>query len=252
MTATAPAHGDTTRKDLVAFLMKHLQGRSDIAKMHRKVKTFVYSLQVDALKELSGATCMWTREPGECITVSPDVLEDLMQRALACGGVGVYQEDGSESAMQVNDGVSSQVASIGLTKGLNEIYGEKAKKRLKKARQMIDKHLFTMTFVVMDDVIDMVKAVGVADLEEATRRAHRIWTDRCFSLEICRTTQGVEGTRAEFMCDWLRSGYSWEASITHLDSLSRTNSTRPLSPTFKADAMKWLREKSATTYTGTH
>ena len=127
---------------------------------------------------------MWTREPGECITLSPEELEDLMQRALGCGGVGVYQEDGSESAMQVNDGVSSQVASIGLTKGLNEIYGEKAKKRLKKARQMIDKHFFTMTFVVKDDVIDMVKVEGVTDRAEVERIAQRIWEEDLSLIHI--------------------------------------------------------------------
>ena len=125
---------------------------------------------------------------------------------------------------------------------------QNAKLRLRKARQMIDKDYFTWKFVILDDVIDMVKAVGVTDLEEATRRAHRIWADCCFSLEIYRTTQGVEGTRAEFMCDWLRSGYSWEASITHLETLSLTNSPkRALSPTFKADAMKRLRENGART-----
>ena len=76
MRATAPTHGDTARKDLVAFLMMLLHGRSDIAKMHRKVKTFVYSLQVDALNELSGAT---RRSPGERIIWKPVALEAAAQ-----------------------------------------------------------------------------------------------------------------------------------------------------------------------------
>ena len=192
---------------------------------------------------------MWTRDPGECITLSPAELEDLLQRAVGCGGVGVHQEDDSESAMQVIDCVSSQIASIDVARGLNEIYGEKAKKRLKKARQMIDKHLFTMTFVVKDDVIDMVKVEGVTARAEVERRAQRIWEEVCFTLQIYRTTQGEEGTLAEFMCDWLRSGYSWEASITHLETLSLTTAPkRALSPTFRADAMKRLRENAARTY----
>ena len=126
--------------------------------------------------------------------------------------------------------------------------GEKVKKRLKKSRQMIDRHLFTMTFVVADDVIDLVKAEGVTDEAEVARHAQRIWANDCFPLDIYRTADGVEGTLAEFMCDWLRSGYSWAASIAHLKTLSITTQKRALSPTFKAAAMKRLREKVVSTY----
>ena len=245
MRATAPTHGDTARKDLVAFLMKLLHDRSDIAKMHRRVKTFVYSLQVDALHELSLVT---RRSPGERITWSPIALENLLQRALVCGGAGVYQDDDSEGLMQLIDGMSSQIANIDVTKGLNEIYGEKAKKRLRKARQMIDQHVFTMTFVVKDDVIDMVRVAGVTDPAEVERRAQRIWEEVCFTLQIYRTPQGEEGTLAEFMCHWLQSGYSWEAASAHLETLSRTTRKRALSPSFREDAMKRLRANVARTY----
>ena len=76
--------------------------------------------------------------------------------------------------------------------GANEIYRQKAKQRLKKARQMIDKQFFTMTFVVKDDVIDMVKVEGVTDGVEVERRAQQIWEEDCFTLEIYRTAHGKE------------------------------------------------------------
>ena len=113
---------------------------------------------------------------------------------------------------------------------------------------MIDQRFFTMTFVVKDDVIDMVRVAGVTDRAEVERRAQRIWEEVCFTLEIYRAADGEEGTRAEFMCKWLRSGYSWEASIAHLDTLIITTRKRALSPTFRADAMKRLRENAARTY----
>ena len=244
MSATALTHGDTTRKHLVDWLMRRLKDRSDIAKIHRKIKTFVYSLQVDTLKELSGAS-MWTRDPGPCGRAE---LDELMQRAVGYGVGGVSQDDGSENTMQVNDGVSSQVASIGLSKGLNEICGEKAKKRLKKARQMINKELKTMSFVVKDDVIDMVKFEGVTDQAEVERTAQRIWQEDCFTLEIYCTDDGTEGTLAEFMRDWLKSGYSWGACSDHLKTLSRTTRKRALSPKFREAAMKRLRDNAARNY----
>ena len=246
MRANAPTHGDTTRNDLVAMLMMLLHGRSDIAKMHRRVKTFVYSLHVDALNELTGVT---RRSPRECFNLSAVELEDLLDRALGFGGVGVYQEDGGESAIREKiDSVSSEIARIDVTKGLNEIYGEKAKKRLRKARQMIDTHFFTMTFVVKDDVIAMVKALGVTDNAAAERRAQRIWGEVCFTLEFYHTDQGEEGTFAEFMCSWLRSGYTWESSIAHLWTLFPTNRKRALSQTFRVDAMKRLRANAVNSY----
>ena len=92
MSADAPTHVDTTRKDLVAILKMLLHGRLDVAKMHRKVKTFVYGLHSDALKELSAST---RRRPGECLTLSLEQQEDLLRRALGCGDVGDYQGDDS-------------------------------------------------------------------------------------------------------------------------------------------------------------
>ena len=113
---------------------------------------------------------------------------------------------------------------------------------------MIDQHVFTMTFVVKDDVIDMVKAEGVTDRVEAERRAQRIWDEVCFPLEIYRTAQGEEGTLAEFMCSWLRSGYSWEASIVHLKTLFPTTRKRALPPAIREVAMKRLRAEASHTY----
>ena len=144
--------------------------------------------------------------------------------------------------------LSSKIASIDVAKGLNEIHGEKAKKRLKKARQKIDKKLKTMTFVVKDDVIDMVKFEGVTDQAEVERTAQRIWQEDCFTLEIYCTDDGTEGTLAEFMRDWLKSGYSWGASSDHLKTLSRTTRKRALSPKFREAAMKRLRDNAARNY----
>ncbi len=121
----------------------------------------------------------------------------------------------------------------------------RAKQGVKKARQMIDRHLFTITFVVYVDVIDMVKRNGVTDQAEAERRAHRICCEYCFSLFIYRTAEGEEKTSAEFMREWLQSGYSWEASIAHLRTLSPTNRKRDLSPTFRENAIQRLRDNIA-------
>ena len=137
MSADAPTHVDTTRKDLVAILMMLLHGRLDAAKMHRKVKSFVYGLHSDVLKELSAST---RRRPGECLTLSLEQQEDLLQRALGCGDVGDYQEDDSDSAMLPIDSMSSKIPRIHVARGTNQIHREKAKKRLKKTRQMIDRH----------------------------------------------------------------------------------------------------------------
>ena len=113
---------------------------------------------------------------------------------------------------------------------------------------MIDKHFFTMSFVVLDDVIEMVKDEGVTDMAEAERRAQRIWEEVCFTLEIYHTAQGEEGTLAEFMCSWLRSGYSWEASIVHLKTLFPTTRKRALPPAIREVAMKRLRAEASLTY----
>ena len=237
---------DTKRNELVAMLMFALEGRPDFVKKHRKVKTYVFSLHVDALNELTGVT---RRNLSECFTLNVGGLEDLLDRALGFNGVGVYQVDGSDSSIwEELDRVWSEIANIDVTKGLNEIYGEKAKKRLKKARQMIDTNSYTMTFVVKDDVIDMVKALGVTDNAEAEKRAQSIWGEVCFTLEIYHTDQGEEGTFAEFMCAWLRSGYTWESSIAHLWTLFPTNRKRALSQTFRVDAMKRLRANAAKSY----
>ena len=127
---------------------------------------------------------------------------------------------------------------------------------------MVDKNGFTMTWVVKDDVIDMVEAESVTTLRhlpsdvakaEVERRAQRIWDNPvhkvCFPLDIYRTAQGKEGTQAEFMCEWLKSGYSWEESKTHLKALSLSKGAkRALPETFREDAMKRLRDDAAKTY----
>ena len=244
MTADGPTHGDTTRKDMGKLLKMFLRDRPEIQRMNRKIKEFVYSLHVQALTAQSGPGM---RSPGECMTLSQQ--EELLLRALRCGGVGDSQADDSESALHVLDSVSSTIASTYITKSPNEIQGVKAKKRVKKARQKIHKHCFTMTWVVMEDVIDMVKAEGVKSQAEVERRAQRIWKEECFPLDIYHTAEGQEGTQAEFMCNWLRSGQSWAECKTRLATLSLSAvPKREVSPSFRVHAMKRLRENAAKTY----
>ena len=114
---------------------------------------------------------------------------------------------------------------------------------------MINRHLFTMSSVVYEDVIDLVKAEGVTDQAAAEKRAQRIWDEDCFTLEIYRASDGEERTRAEFICKWLQAGYSWAASIAHWKTLTITPHKRALSPTFKEEAMKRARENAERTYT---
>ena len=141
MNAEAPIDSDTTRKDLAAILKMLMHGRLDVAKIHRRVESFVYNMHLDELKELCS--------PGECITLSLVQQEDLLQRVLECGGVGEYQEDDSRSGMQEVEGDLSKSASINVGKGLSaedalqprvncmrqkkrvlkDIYAGKAKKR---------------------------------------------------------------------------------------------------------------------------
>ena len=121
--------------------------------------------------------------------------------------------------------------------------------QLRNARQMIDWRLLTIKEVLYVDVIEQVKAEGVTNQVEVERRAQRIWNEVCFPLDIYRTDQGSEATQAEFMCEWLKGGYSWESCITHLKTLSRTTGPkRELSPRFKEAAMKRLKDNAAETY----
>ncbi len=133
---------------------------------------------------------------------------------------------------------------------IDNVFAQRAKKRLKHARQMIDKQRFTIQWVVMDDIIDQVKGEGWMDDAEVVRRACRIWNEVCFPLNIYRTVEGSEGTMAEFMLEWLQSGYSWQTSITHLQTLSpvHPSSTRSLPETFRADTIMRLREDIAQAY----
>ena len=57
MTAQAPIHGNTVRKDLVQHLMRllHGSGSEAIVRLHRKVKTFVFNMHTDWRKKLFGS-----------------------------------------------------------------------------------------------------------------------------------------------------------------------------------------------------
>ena len=239
--------GDTTRKDLAAVLEMLLADRSDVKRMHRKAKAFAFGLHVDAMKALGGRN---RHSPEERMTFSLDQLDDLLQQALLYGSIGDYPVNDSVTAMQVLENVSSNIASTDVAKSQNEIHGEKAKKRLMKARQKIDKFSFEMTWVVMEDVIDQVKAEGCTIQADVDKRAQWIWNDACFPLEIYHTAKGVEATQAEFMREWLESGSSWEDAKTRLKKLRLSpGKKRALSPTFREAALKRLRKNAAITYT---
>ena len=119
---------------------------------------------------------------------------------------------------------------------------ERTKKRLNKSRQMINRRLFTVSSVAYEDIIHLVIAEGVKDQAAAEKRAQAIWEMNCFSLDIYCASNGEEGTQAEFICKWLQAGYSWAASVAHLQTLTITAQKRDLSPTFNEAARKRLRE----------
>ena len=246
MKLDAPTHGNTMRRDVVAILMMLLKGRPDYANKHRKVKAFVYSLHLETLTELIGST---RGSSGECLTLSLVQQEHLLNRALGGEGVGENQEDGSDSAMQGVESMSSRIARMHVDRSVNQICAVKARKRLKNARQRIDKQYpYTMTWVVQDDIIDEFKAAGGKDENEAKQHAQRIWNHVCFPLEIWRTG-GIEGTQGEFMHQWLKSGYTWDDSKAYLKTLTRKNDAkRELPEAFKKETMKRLRANIAETY----
>ena len=121
----------------------------------------------------------------------------------------------------------------------------KIKKQLK-PHQMVDKQLFIWKWVVYADVIDQVKAEGLTIRAEVERRACQIWMEDCFPVQIYHTAEREEGTQSEFMCNWLRSGYSWAESKTHLNMLSLSVGMKRKPSRAARDAiMKRLREKAA-------
>ena len=127
---------------------------------------------------------------------------------------------------------------------------EKAKKRLQNARQRVDRQYpFTLTWVVMEDIVDEVKGWNLPNLKEVERKAQQIWTDVCFSLEICQTGD-KRSTRAEFMQEWLQAGYRWGKCKAHLKRIRfNEDRKRELPEGFKESATKRLRESVAQSYT---
>ena len=107
---------------------------------------------------------------------------------------------------------------------------------------MINRHLFTVSSVAYEDIIHLVIAEGVKDQAAAEKRAQAIWEMNCFSSDIYCASDGEERTQAEFICKWLQAGYSWAASVAHLQTLTITAQKRDLSPTFNEATRKRLRE----------
>ena len=117
---------------------------------------------------------------------------------------------------------------------------------------MINRRLFTVLSVAYEDVIHFVIAAAAqkhAAAQEraqaqaaAQKHAQAIWEMYCFSLDIYCASNGEEGTQAEFICKWLQAGYSWAASVAHLQTLTITAQKRDISATFNVATRKRLRE----------
>ena len=104
-------------------------------------------------------------------------------------------------------------------------------------------------WVVNDDVIAEVKAGGVTDEGDAEIITQRIWTTVCFPPDIYRTAEGDQATQAEFICQWLRAGISWDVCITYLKSLRLVKDSKRECPwTFREASMKRLKDNIAETY----
>ena len=107
----------------------------------------------------------------------------------------------------------------------------------------------TPMWVVNDDVIAEVKAGGVTDERDAQIFAQRIWTNVCFPPDIYRTAEGDQATQAEFICQWLRAGISWDDCITYLKSLRLVKGTKRECPFAVREAsMKRLKYNISKTY----
>ena len=239
MKADAPIHGDTTRKDLAALLEMLLKGRTDFSNRKKRIRKYVYHLHVNAVKELFGDT---KPQPGECVKMSLVQQEGLLRRAL--NGM-----DGSENGPQAIQTMSTNIASTQIEKTVNEMANNKAKKRLDKARQRIDPHSRTMTWAVKDDIRDEVRAAGVRE-NEVEKQAQWIWKEYCFQLDIYRNKDREEGTMAEFVRFWLQKGFCWDQCKDLLWTLKKCHRKPPrqISPGFREETRKRLREEVARTY----
>ena len=120
---------------------------------------------------------------------------------------------------------------------------------MNKVRQRVCIQSFTPMWVVHDEVIDEVILGGVTDVGEAEVIAQRIWKEECFLPDIYRTEEGDQATQAEFICQWLRAGISWDDCITYLKSLRLVkDSKRELPSTFREASMKRLKDNISQTY----
>ena len=81
---------------------------------------------------------------------------------------------------------------------------------MSKVRQRVNIQSLTPMWIVHEDVIAEVKAGGVTDDRDAEVIAQRYWKDFCFPPDIYRTAEGDEATQAEFICQWMGDGISWE------------------------------------------
>ena len=215
------------------------------SKKRKRIKTFVYRLHVEALQNLRRTRHL----PGEIRTLSLVDQEVLLRHALGGGGVEDNEESETTSAMERIDRVSSKIANTKVVEGNSQIWARKARKRMNKVRQRVCIQSFTPMWVVHDEVIDEVILGGVTDVGEAEVIAQRIWKEVCFLPDIYRTEEGDQATRAEFICQWLRAGISWDDCITYLKSLRLVKGTKRECPFAVREAsMKRLKYNISKTY----
>ena len=242
----APFQRDTTRKDLVAILMMVLRNRVQGSKKRKRIKTFVYGLHVAALQQLSGRK---RRLPGEIRTLSLVDQEGLLRQVLGGGVVEDNEESEMTSAMQRIDRVSSEIANTKVVEGIRQICSRKARKRMSKVRERVNIQSLTPMWIVHEDVIAEVKAGGVTDDRDAEVIAQRYWKDFCFPPDIYRTAEGDQATQAEFICQWMRAGISWDDCITYLKTLRIVKDSKRECPwAIREASMKRLKDNISQTY----
>ena len=245
MKENAPTHNGTPQKDVMYLLRILLNGRTACNKQHRRLKAYLHDQKMKFVTQGNGG--------GRGIGFNLLDHEVLLQQVLASGSSGDNQEDGSESGGEVLNNVASRIANTDVRKSKNEVQKQKIKKRLLLTRQMLDPKNGSWKFVIQEDFRNKFKAEG-KDEKETHRRAQNIWSEFCFPLDIYRTRDGLTGTQAELMSEYLIAGDPWDTAKAKVQKLSVVldeegkPSKRKIDETFKEDAIKRLRNTVATDY----
>ena len=156
----------------------------------------------------------------------------------------VLDENDTESAQLLVDELLLRIEDTSVVRGTNQKYADPARKKLRAARQMIELHGPSISFVIHDDVIDIVKSRGVTDQAQAEKMAQNMWKDNCFTLAILRSPEGEERTRAEFIHNFLLSGYGWKESFDYSKRFIVSSEKRDLPQSFRGRVINLSRENA--------